>query len=276
MRIEIVLNRTSKQRMLPMDYQYYISTWIYKVLEKADKDFSKFLHDKGYGDSETKLYKLFCFSRMNFGKPKLWKEQKLFEIAAHSMKLQISFDVHEIAANFIKGLFVDQEFFIGNKFNGIDFRVVTVSVLEEPIFQEVMHYRLQTPWVVSYKTEKARHAQYLMPDDEGFQSLAVKHIVEKFNHTRKEDRVSTDQIQLQINGKPKRSGFVIKPHTPQQTRVVGSLFDLQLSAPLEVHWMIWNAGISEKSSNGFGWLEEIKVYPLTEFESRIKTNKNNK
>jgi CRISPR-associated endoribonuclease Cas6 len=62
MRIRLSLNRTTKQRMLPMDYQYHISAWIYKVLKQADEDFALFLHEKGYGKNDPKLYKLFCFS----------------------------------------------------------------------------------------------------------------------------------------------------------------------------------------------------------------------
>lgn len=89
MRFKLTLNRATKQRMLPMDYQYYISAWIYKVIGKADKEFARFLHDKGYGGSESKLYKLFCFSRLNFGKPVLWKEKKLFEIKRHDIFLEL-------------------------------------------------------------------------------------------------------------------------------------------------------------------------------------------
>ena len=81
MRFQLTLNRTTKQRMLPMDYQYYISAWIYKTIGKADMEFARFLHDEGYGNDPGKLYKLFCFSRLNFGKPKMWKEKKLFEIS---------------------------------------------------------------------------------------------------------------------------------------------------------------------------------------------------
>jgi CRISPR-associated endoribonuclease Cas6 len=54
MRIQITFNRTGKQRMLPMDYQYFISAWIYKVLKQADQDFASFLHEKGYGNSPHK------------------------------------------------------------------------------------------------------------------------------------------------------------------------------------------------------------------------------
>ncbi len=254
MRIRLTLNRITKQRMLPMDYQYYISAWIYKVLYKADKDFATFLHEKGYGNSETKLYKLFCFSRLNFGKPKLWKEQKLFEITANEIELQLSFDVPEIASNFVKGLFMEQEFFLGNKFNGIDFKVIRVETLPDPEFKETMHYKLQTPWVISLKIEGRKQPRYLEPNEEGFIEYSVKHITEKYKNNHNSD-LTTEQLQFAPSNNYKRSGFKIKNGKKEETRVVGNLFDFDLKAPVEVHKMIWNAGVSEKSSSGFGWVE---------------------
>ncbi len=255
MRFRITFNRTGKQRMLPMDYQYFISAWIYKVLKQADRDFAAFLHGKGYGQGETKLYKLFCFSRLDFGKPKLWKEKKLFEISGHEINLQISFDVTEAASTFIKGLFMSQEFYLGDKFNGIDFKVVGVEALPEPTFSETMYYHLQTPWVVSIKAETDKYPQYLSPGDENFDTLAVKHLVEKYNNTRKTGFIGTDQISFKRLTDFKRAGFVIKPGTPQESRIVGNLFDFELTSPVEIHRMIWGAGVSEKSSEGFGWLD---------------------
>jgi CRISPR-associated endoribonuclease Cas6 len=257
MRFKLTLNRTTKQRMLPMDYQYYISAWIYNVIGKADKEFARFLHDKGYGNSETKLYKLFCFSRLNFGKPILWKEKKLFEIKPHDISLQLSFDVQEAASHFIQGLFMEQEFYLGDKFNGIDFRVSSVEALPEPAFESTMHYRLQTPWVVSYKTESNKYPQYLSPDNERFNQLSVKHLAEKYKNIHGKD-ISPGQISFYPESQYKRSGFVMKPGTPEETRVIGNLFDFKLTAPLEIHQMIWNAGVSEKSSSGFGWCEVMR------------------
>jgi CRISPR-associated endoribonuclease Cas6 len=254
MRIKLTLNRTTKQRMLPMDYQYYISAWIYKVLYKADKAFATFLHEKGYGTSDAKLYKRFCFSRLNFGKPKLWKEKKLFEISVNEILLQISFDVPEIANNFVKGLFMEQEFYLGSKFNGIDFKVVRVETLPEPMFTETMHYQLQTPWVVSYKPENRPKPEYLKPEHEFFNELSIKHISEKYKNTRN-IALTTEQLSFTPAETYKRSGFLIKDGQKTETRVVGNLFDFELTAPIEIHTMIWNAGVSEKSSSGFGWIE---------------------
>jgi CRISPR-associated endoribonuclease Cas6 len=261
MRFKITFNRNTKQRMLPMDYQYYISAWIYKVLKQADKEFAQFLHEQGYGKEDTKLYKLFCFSQLNFGKPKLWKEKKLFEISAHEINLQISFDVNEAATNFIKGLFMSQEFYLGDKFNGIDFKVSRIEALPEPEFAETMKYYLQTPWVVSYKSEEDKYPQYLSPNDERFESLAIKHLVEKYNNTRNLDNIEQDQIRFRRTSSFKRAGFVMKPGTKEESRVIGNLFYFELTAPVVVHRMIWNAGVSEKSSSGFGWVEVVRRIP---------------
>ena len=257
MRFKITFNRTTKQRMLPMDYQYYISAWIYNVLEQADSDFARFLHEEGYGQSASKLYKLFCFSRLNFGKPKLWKEKKLFEISAHEISLLISFDIHEAATNFIKVLFMSQEFYLGDKFNGIDFKITGVEALPEPEFNETMAYQLLTPWIVSCKDENQKYPQYLKPDDVRFIDLAKKHIAEKYNNTRNTSAIDTSRINLKQLSDFKRAGYVVKPGSKQESRIVGNVFDFELTAPVEVQRMIWNAGISEKSSSGFGWCEEI-------------------
>ncbi|MCF8219475.1 MAG: CRISPR-associated endoribonuclease Cas6 [Bacteroidales bacterium] len=258
MRFKLTLTRTSKQRMLPMEYMYYISAWIYKVIGKADKEFAQFLHDKGYGASDTKLYKLFCFSPLNFGKPKLWKEKKLFEIKNHEISLQLAFDVQEAASHFIQGLFLEQEFYLGDKFNGIDFKVTKVEALPEPEFTETMHYRLKTPWIVSYKVEGSNVPKYLKPGDDHFYEQSVRHIAEKYKNIRGEE-IPANEIDFKPGEDYKRAGYVIKPNTPEQTRVVGNLFDFELTAPVKTHRMIWNAGVSEKSSIGFGWCEKKEI-----------------
>jgi len=251
MRIKVTFNRSGRQRMLPMDYQYYISAWIYKVIRQADEAFADFLHNTGYGEA-TKPYKLFCFDRLDFGKPKLWKEKKLFEIRQDHLTLNISFDIQEAASHFIKGLFMDQSFFLGNRFNGIDLKVVQVAVLEEPAFKARMRYRLNSPWVVSIKTEQDRYPQYLSPNDERFVPLAEKHIKEKAKNIH---GIVDAELSLSILSDFKRAGFRIKPDTKEESRVIGNLFEFELNAPVEVHQMIYGAGISEKSATGFGWVE---------------------
>lgn len=259
MRFKIKLTRTTKQRMLPMDYQYYISAWIYNALRQSDSAYAEFLHEQGYGSNPKRLYKLFCFERLNFGKPKLWKEQKLFELSAQDINLKVSFDIDDTASNFIKGLFMEQEFYLGSRFNGLDFKVVGVEALAMPSFNVTENYRCITPWVVSIKQEGKKYANYLKPDDADFIPQAIKHLVDKFNYTQNKQNISSNDIVLQAASKYKRSGYLSKPGTKDESRIIGNLFNFVLTAPIAVHEMIWNAGICEKSSGGFGWVERIGV-----------------
>ncbi|MBK5261552.1 MAG: hypothetical protein JJE17_03130 [Peptostreptococcaceae bacterium] len=267
-----------------MDYQYYISAWIYKVLKEADTEYATFLHEQGYGKDESHLYKLFCFDRLNFGKPKLWKEKKLFQIFNDRIFLKVSFDVDEGAVNFIQGLFLDQRFYLGDKFNGIDFSVIGVNVLPEPDFSAIVEtvadenhsvvedaddtkktlesgdfivcvkYRTVTPWVVSYKEKTDLYAKYLRPEHQMFVPCVIKHLTEKYNSLH-EDQVSDSDIHMEVSQDYKRSGFLIKPGSKNETRVVGILCNFAFTAPVKIHKMIWSAGLCEKSSLGFGWVE---------------------
>jgi len=267
-----------------MNYQYFISAWIYKVLKEADAEYATFLHEQGYGKDENHLYKLFCFGRLNFGKPKLWKEKNLFQIFNDEIYLKIAFEINETATNFIKGIFKDQEFYLGDKFNGIDFNVSSVEVLPEPDFSTMeksvvdyfggnasvsenhseatnfistVKYINVTPWVVSYKEETDKYAKYLRPDNPMFVQCAIKHLTEKYNNLH-DSQVSASEISIDVSPEYKRSGFLIKPGCNDETRIVGVICDFTLTAPVEIHKMIWNAGLCEKSSLGFGWVEVEK------------------
>lgn len=191
---------------------------------------------------------------------------------------------------------MSQEFCLCDKFNGIDFTVTCIEALPEPAFSETMRYRLETPWVVSYKAETDRYPKYLSPNEKGFRELSLKHIAEKFTNTGKGRITPNDLIFRLYNGKTpdgtsvfrepepatwleeskyrKRQGFLIKPGTKEESRVVGSLFSFELTAPVEVHRMIWNAGASEKSSEGFGWVDvynqpDISTRPVSIYKSTI-------
>ena len=121
---------------------------------------------------------------------------------------------------------------MGNKFNGIDFTVTKVESLAEPEFTKTMNYRLQTPWVVSYRTPEDKYAQYLKPEHELFQELSIKHLLEKYKNTKTEILP-----ELPLDFKPesqyKRGGFLVKNGTGKQTRVVGNMFDFTLNAPVD-------------------------------------------
>jgi CRISPR-associated endoribonuclease Cas6 len=259
MRFNITFNRTGKQRMLPMDYQYYIGAWIYKVIGKADHDFARFLHEQGYTDG-NKQFKLFCYSPLKFGKPILWKEKALFEISNSTLSLQVGFYMPEAAERFVVGLFNQQDVFVGDRFNGIDLSVSQVERLPEPELTPCMSYRALSPVVVSFQPDGEKYARYLSPTDDGYAMLIKNNLEQKWKAIPNAPILPVGfQFSFNAIGTPKSKLATMKPGTAQESKVRGYVFDFKLTAPTKLHQLIRASGIGEKGSTGFGWVEGANV-----------------
>lgn len=259
MRFKITLNRLGKQCMLPIDYQYYISAWIYKVIGKADKQFAEFLHSEGYSDG-NKAFKLFCFSPLDFGKPIVWKEKSLFEIKNQQLVLNVSFQLGDAAEKFIVGLFREEQVYIGDKFNGLDLAVSSVERLPNYEPGKIVRYKALSPIAMSIPDEATGHAKYLSPTDNDYSILVERHLISKYQTVPKHLPLTEDTIQFKTITEPKSKLITIKPYTPQQSKVRGFLYEFELTAPTHIHELVLNAGFGEKNSTGFGWCEPLLNY----------------
>lgn len=255
MRFQITLNREGRQRMLPMDYQYYLSAWIYKVIAGADSGFSDFLHSEGYTIG-SKHFKLFNYSPLGFGKPTLWKEKSLFEINTDQITLNVSFHLADAAEKFIIGLFNNQQVYVGDKFNGLDMTVVQVERLPDPLLQKTMDYSTLSSVVVSLGSEESKYAKYIPPGDDFYAVLLRKNLWNKYSSAPNANQLPEDfEFGFKPTSEPKSKLATMKPYTPQQTRVRGFMFDFSLTCPPEIHRLILSTGLGEKNSMGFGWCE---------------------
>jgi len=242
--------------MLPVDYQYYISAWIYKVIGQADPGFSDFLHSQGYLNGQ-KSFKLFDYSPLSFGKPVLWKEKSLFEIQENQLSVNISFCLAEAAEKFIIGLFNNQQVYIGDRFNGLDLQVNSIERLPESIPDETTRYRALSPVVVSILPEGKKYPDYLNPEDGSYEALLRQNLVNKFNSIPGNVPIDTiSPFRFELQSSPRSKLVTIKPYTPEQSKVRGFVFDFTMTCPTEIHHLVVSSGLGEKNSMGFGWVEE--------------------
>lgn len=105
MRLKLTLQALHKPALLPFNYQYPISSAIYKIIQSADAKYASFLHDIGYGEG-NKNFKLFTFSDI---KTPLVKNGDRMVLQTGQAELIVCFYVPEAAENFIKGLFLNQQ-----------------------------------------------------------------------------------------------------------------------------------------------------------------------
>lgn len=267
MRFNITLTPTGKHRMLPIDYQYFAGAWIYRVIADADREFATFLHAEGYRDG-NKSFKLFSYSPLALGEYKLWKEKVLFELLTDRVSLKVGFHLNEAAEKFIFGLFGHQQFYLGDRFNGIDFSVTQIERLprgDTPAVNPTadhrpvtLQYRAASPVVFSARNETGPYARYLSPDEEGYGERVEQHLFQKYSTVPGATPLPAGtQVGFSYRGTSRSKLVTVKAATPQQSKVRGFLYDFTLTAPAELHQLVLNAGLGEKNAAGFGWVERL-------------------
>lgn len=262
MRFKIIFNITNPQKLLPVDYQYSMAAWIYKVIAGADEAYGAFLHKSGYR-TENKNFKFFCFSPLDLRPFRINRERGLFELENTKTECQVSFIAERAAESYIKGIFKNQQCFIGDKYYGLDLEVISVEVMPQPVFMENMRYRALSPVCLSL-AEPGRHARYLDPREEIYSKYFSRNLLEKARSMVMNDvscslRPEEGEPGIRVNllSVPRSKLVTIKPGRPEETRVRCFLYDFGLTAPPEFQEIAYYGGFGEKNSMGFGCGEVI-------------------
>lgn len=251
MRLRLTLDHQPRQ-ILPVNYHYLVSSWIYRTLGNADHEFATQLHQQGY-DFGGKKYKLFTFSALQPRWFDLNKKERSFILTQAPTILELSFYMDEALQHFVIGLFKDQRFRLASSNFKADFEVRSIEVLPKPVFQDTMRFHLQTPLCISHDVEGEKYAQYLHPEDEAFGMLLLQNLVRKQlattaipqpAHSLDADPLFDLSYNFKILSTPRSKLLSIK-----DTKVRGYLFDFELSAPAELLELGFFAGFGEKNSS---------------------------
>ncbi|PTB92401.1 CRISPR-associated endoribonuclease Cas6 [Marivirga lumbricoides] len=255
MRFKIHLERVSRDRFLPINYQYELSSVIYKIIHTADSDFARFLHDQGYING-NKPFRLFTFSHLDLDKAKVIPEAGRLEHYGNKASFQFSCMVDRTAEEFIKGIFMDQEFTLGDKITQVDYRVSHIEALAPPVFTEKMTYRCLSPIFIRSKRPDGGE-DYLHPNDEGYEKLLLSNLVSKAQALALAEAstdFSSDEVALKLKptGKVYKKGITIKQNTAQASKLIAYSFEFELTALVELQEIGYYAGFGNLGSQGFG------------------------
>lgn len=245
------------KRLLPINYQYELSAWIYKILNRGNSTFSEWLHSNGYTTEENKVFKLFCFSNLRIDRFKI--EGDRLEVLSDSVALEISFLPVEAIDPFVKGLFMAQDFLLGDKVSSMHFRVTAVQRLDDPPLTETMRFKALSPIFMDLRVEGRKHPLYLSPKDEGYAELFFKNLNDKYKAFNKSRfGFDTSGCTLKVLDKPKRKAIKIKANNSEQTTLVAYLYTFEVTAPIELLRMGYYCGFGSANSQGFGAVRVLK------------------
>jgi CRISPR-associated endoribonuclease Cas6 len=256
---QIDLRRTSPENKLPLSYQYELSACIYKVLAKADKEYTDFLHDKGY-QYKNKSFKFFSFSNLDCYPYIIDKVDQVI-ILKKDCSFVISFYVDKAAERFIMGLFQDQKFTLGNQYAKVDFEVGQITSLPMPIFKDKIVLKPTSPIVIGKKNEEGND-DYLPPDHSDFEAIFIQNLIDKYISIHQKVPLEWAEhpigIKIVEDQKMRSKLVTIKANTKEETKVRGfENFVFELTAPEELIELALLAGVGKMNAEGFGKISEV-------------------
>lgn len=262
MRFKLTLERADQRRFIPINYQYELSSAIYRVIERGNEDFSAFLHDEGYRLG-NKPFRLFTFSRVFLDKQRVHVNQGRIEHLGTSAELYVSFLIERAAEEFIKGLFLGQEFYLGDQISGVTYQVAKIESDGPVFFRQTMHYRCLSPILIKEKRVDGGE-NYLDPTHPKYTEMLVHNLISKWTAQAmagiEQNRRSFQNLAYRFEpvGKVYKNGVVIKQMTPQESKLIGYSFEFTLEAPEELHEIGYFSGFGHLNSQGFGCVEVKK------------------
>ncbi|HEU5364002.1 MAG TPA: CRISPR-associated endoribonuclease Cas6 [Hanamia sp.] len=259
MRLQLKLSTDKYNSVLPANYQYPLSSAIYKIIQQADEQYSAFLHNDGYRLSSGKSFKLFSFSDLKV--PYSIRGDR-FLLNGIPATLTIGFHIDEAASNFIKGLFINQQIEIADRISGAKFSVSEVQLLPgfiSSLTNEESEIILQplSPLVVGRKNARGNY-DFLSPVDEDFKECLIYSWLEKYKavHPEADTEVIKKKISIEVLTPPSeiRSRLItIKAFTPQQTKIRGfTKFRMKVKASKPLLELALNAGMGLYNAMGCG------------------------
>jgi len=268
MRIELTLS-PEKNCIIPINYYYAISAVIYKILSFSSHEYATWLHDKGYMDSRGKPRKLFNFSSLKIIPRAKLQNDSLIISESSQVTLYISSPLLEdFIQNFVQGIFLDQRITIANKRTAGKFHVSKVFVMPKPEFNERTQYRLLSPLLLSTMRERngKLYQYYLQPDDEEIEKLVKQNILRKYETIYKKEFLPTkfifnlDQNYIASKGGPNCISKLITINITNKDKeeikkIKAFIAPFTLETDIELHELIYECGIGEKNSQGFGMVE---------------------
>lgn len=266
MRFQIKFRLSGKRQVLPLNYQYPLSSWMYKVLQKGDAELADFLHREGYKLENKKTFKLFTFSQLRFPKHtyKIIPKSDRMELWSRNAWLTVAFQLPQPAEKFVMGLFRDQQVRIGDKISKIEMEVESVEAVKTvEIKTETVKIRCLSPIVVTEQKEGDKYETYLSPLDENysqlfFHNLLGKHKLFSGEFDALDPFAGGSGLQLECLVKtPKSKKQTIKAFTPQEVDVKGYQFEFNLTAPAALIQTGLNSGFGAMNAMGFGCGEEV-------------------
>lgn len=259
MKFTLTLQSLEKNAVLPINYQYPLSAWIYRILEYGDPVLAQLLHQEGYVEGNRR-YKFYSFSELRTVKHRIERDRLI--LLHPEVSFSIQFLAEHAAQVMVMGLFKEAgAFFLGDKVSGAQFVIRSIQMDMLPPLGESIDLFTVSPVVVStviHTPEGKLSREYLRPFDEAYPAQIIGNLERKFAAAQTAGLISGDPSSARfelLSNEAKEKKIDLMAGTPQYTRVRGYKYRFRLYGSPELLKLALLAGVGEKNAMGFGGVE---------------------
>ncbi len=239
-RIKVTL-KIEKGSVIPFDYQYYLASMVYRVLEKVNKEYAFEIH-------KPKKYKHYTFSYLMCNKRAISDKGLVF--LDDEISFFFSSPNRKMVADFVNGLLLSQEVKIC-RLKGI---ISEIKVLGKKDIKNKCVLGTLTPIVVRKPvcSRKGVKGIELDPKNPEFFERLKNNLLNRFNDFYDED-VEEKEINFKLLAEPKQKRHKIK------TEYYRCYFlpRFEITGDPKIIEYGYEAGLGEKNAMGFGMVKMI-------------------
>jgi len=256
MRFKINLSLSNPNlKTLPLNYQYELSAYIYRTIANGDANYAEWLHQNGF-KMEEKQFRLFTFSNFIIPQKTIDKENARLIIKGNNASFLISFLPERSTEEFVKGVFANQIFSIGDKLSKAEFTINNIELLPSPNNVSEFIGETLSPICITLRNDFNR-IDYLIPSHAQAGELIKNNLLNKYVAFHDKEYSGDLYFEWETLSEPRSKLITIKSGTPQQTKIKGYNCQFRIKAAPELLKIAFEAGIGEKNSMGFGMFEVI-------------------
>ncbi|AVX29685.1 CRISPR-associated endoribonuclease Cas6 [Carboxydocella sp. JDF658] len=246
MRLDIILKTKDKEVLLPFNYQYQITSFIYEMVAKSSPDYATKLHDEGFGE---KRFKFFTFSQIVARKKKIVSDGVwLFG----EFVLKISSPLYDFLFHLLNGLYKQNNIKIGREI----FLIKDILLYENPVIKSGMNFVCLSPIVVSTIKDDFSTPYYIRYTEEPelFNEKLRQNLIRKYQ-TYYGRAPAADNLQIVFDQEYLQRHKGTKLIHYRDQKILGYLAPFTIYGSDELITFGYDTGFGEKNSMGFGFVE---------------------
>ncbi|MGA1824541.1 MAG: CRISPR-associated endoribonuclease Cas6 [bacterium] len=263
MRIRITILPIKGRVVLPINYNYFLTSLIYRIIQNSSLDYSHFLHNEGYKvDNSKKGFKLFTYSMLIAKKFRVNNDTITFYKGP--VHWYISSPIDSFIQHLVTGVFTEgQKIKIGPENDRDNFFIERVETVPIPQIKRVMKFTCLSPITVSkvnhtknFNGSEDFNCHYLRPSDEGFSEAIKNNLIKKYTIAFGKDIKDSDLIfTLDHEFLERKRGKVTKNINFKGTNIIGFMAPFEASGSTKLIEIGYESGFGEKGSMGFGMVK---------------------